>query len=269
MKPDERAVLLVRSEENYMTDRMNAMLEQEGNPMGVELLRVGDAVAYYSRNMPFPLFNHVKGKLAAEEVDAFIDFYEQRGRHAEFQIAPGVSDGLTLKKLAERGYYQSGFHVSMYAELNALRPASLRNEESRITREIEADELSTYGEIHCLGTGLPLSGAVHVADNNRILHVRPGWRYFFGQSEGVQAAVGVMYVQDGIASCTFAATLPDKRNRGLHTALLQARIELAKELNCRMIVAQCAYGSASHRNMEKVGMRMGMTRATWTKLRLT
>lgn len=265
MNPDERAAMLVQSEADYMTDRMTAMLEQEGNPMGVELLRVGDAVAYYSRNMPWPLFNHVKGKLAADEVDTVIDFYEQRGRHAEFQIAPGVSDGNALKMLAERGYYQSGFHLSMFAELDALRSASFRGE-SATTRVIDANELSTYAEIHCLGTGLSLAGAGHVADNNRILHGRPGWHYFFGQSDGIPASVGVMFVQGGIASCTFAATLPDKRNRGLHTALLQARIELARALDCRMIVAQCAYGSASHRNMEKVGMKIGMTRATWNKL---
>ncbi|MDF2834704.1 MAG: family N-acetyltransferase [Paenibacillus sp.] len=248
-----------------MSDRMTAMMEQEGNPMGAEMKSFGNAVAYYSRNMPWTLFNHVKGSLTPEEVDAAIDFYEQRGRRFEFQLAPGITDGQTLRRLAERGYYQSGFHVSMYAELDAMRDASIRNESLSAAR-MEAGEMSTYAEIHCLGTGLPLSGAGHVGENNRILHVRPGWHYLLGRYEGMPASAGVMFARGDVASCTFAATLPDMRNRGLHTALLQARITLAKELACKMIVAQCAYGSASHRNMETVGMRIGMTRATWSKL---
>jgi len=80
MKPDERAQLIVRSAIDYMTDRMTAMKEQEGNPMGVDILQLGEAVAYYSRNMPWPMFNHVKGELAPEDADDAIDFYESRGR---------------------------------------------------------------------------------------------------------------------------------------------------------------------------------------------
>ncbi|MHA6484252.1 GNAT family N-acetyltransferase [Paenibacillus sp. strain BS8-2] len=268
MKPNKRAEILVQSEMDYMTDRMTAMMEQADNPMGVELYRNGDAIAYYSREMPWPLFNHVKGNVLPDEVETLISYYEQRGRHAEFHVAPGVTDPRTLKVLAERGFYQSSFHVCMHGDMDELEALHVQNkqDDSLTTRLLEADEFTTYAEIHCLGTGLPLSGVSHVAENNKLLYKRGSWRYWLSHLEGNPAAVGVMFVKDGIASCTFAATLPEMRNRGLHTTLLHARIAQAKALGCSMIVAQCAYGSTSHRNMESVGLQIGMTRATWTKL---
>lgn len=265
MRPDERAQWIVRSAIDYMTDRMTAMKEQEGNPMGADILQLGEAVAYYSRNMPWPMFNHVKGELAPGDVDDAIDFYELRGRKAEFHIAPGISQAETLRRLAERGFYQSGFHVMMYAD--EWQEEDYPDNNSGIeVRPLEADELLTYADIHCLGTGLSLDGKQHVADNNRLLYTRAGWFYFLGLAEGKPASVGVLFVKDGIAHYTFAATVPEERNKGLHSALLRARLLLARDLGCKLVAAECAYGSASHRNMERAGMKIGMTRATWSKL---
>ncbi|MDQ6421621.1 GNAT family N-acetyltransferase [Paenibacillus sp. LHD-117] len=262
MNPNERAIILVHSEIDYMSDRMTAMKEQDGNPMGVDMQRLGDAVAYYSRNMPWPLFNHVKGALAPEDVEAAIAFYEKRERKAEFYVSPGVFRTETLKLLAERGYYQSAFHVSMYAEPTFQ---DQQNDDVIQIRKLDSDELPVYAEIHCLGTGLSIEGKDHVAANNRLLHERPGWHYYLGLSEGQAASVGVMFVKDDVASFTFAATLPEFRNKGLHTAMLRARLRDAREIGCRIVVAQCAFGSASHRNMERIGMNIGMTRSTWSK----
>jgi hypothetical protein len=265
MNPDERVLALVQSEMDYMSDRMTAMLEQPGNPMGVEMLRLDNAIAYYSRSMPWPLFNHVKGRLSPDDVEKVILFYEERDRQPELQIAPSLYEADTLKLLAKRGFYQSSFHVSMYKDSFKESDARLPDDKIEV-RELSDDEWSTYGDIHCLGTGLSITGRDHVADNNRLLHDRPGWHYRLGLVDGRAASVGVMFVMNGMASFTFAATLPEERAKGLHTAILRDRLLLARQLGCRLVVAQCAYGSASHRNMERVGMRIGMTRSTWSKL---
>lgn len=256
---------LEQSEIDYMKDRMEAMEKLPGNPHGVETVSFGSATAFYSRGMPWPMFNNVKGTLDADQLEAIVKFYEERERSFEFHISPVHIDSHTLNQLARMGFYQSGFHATMYAK------ATVRTVElppGLLVRELREDEFITYAAIHCEATGLSLDGQPYVAENNRILAVRPGWRYYIAYCDDQPAAVAVMYTKGRSASCTFAATLPAYRGRGLQTALLNRRIHDAYTEGCEIVVGQCAYGSGSHANMERAGMRLGYSRATWKRLDL-
>jgi len=107
----DQVILIEQSEIDYMVDRMRAIQERQGNPEGVEMKSFGKAVALYSRTMPWPTFNTVKG-LSSDDVDSIdgiLDFYKSRGRKPQFEIVPSRVDSEMLKKLTERGFYQSGF----------------------------------------------------------------------------------------------------------------------------------------------------------------
>ncbi|UHA72788.1 GNAT family N-acetyltransferase [Paenibacillus sp. 481] len=289
---------LERSEITYMKDRMKAIQEQSGNPEGIMVEQMGSAHLFYSRTMPWPQFNTVKG-LRREDVsqlDDIIAFYAARNRVPQFEIVPGQAHIELFQALAQRGFMQSGFHATLYAQPEAIAELITDDERTtgllgsprsaRLSEASEASELSgslrlpkgklricqigehdveTYATIHCLGTGLGENGISHVARNNTVLMGRPGWSFYIGYVEDVAAAVGVMYEQHGVASLTFAATLPEYRGLGLQTALLRRRISDARH-RCAWVVSQAAYLSVSHRNMERVGMRLGYTRATWTKV---
>ncbi|MCR2805549.1 GNAT family N-acetyltransferase [Paenibacillus soyae] len=257
------AQLLEQSEIDYMSDRMAAMAELPGNPHGVETARFGSATAFYSRGMPWPMFNNVKGALEEDQLASIVAFYEERERSFEFHISPLGTDSRSMERLARIGFYQSGFHATMYTEAAAQTmdlPSGVQ------IRELRDDEFMTYAAIHCEATGLSMDGQIYVAENNRILAVRPGWRYYIAFCEEQPAAVAAMYRNGGSASCTFAATLPAYRGRGLQTALLRRRIADAYSEGCEIVVGQCAYGSTSHANMERAGMRLGYSRATWKRL---
>lgn len=257
------AETLEKSETDYMVDRMNAIKEREGNPEGIEIKQFGNCTAFYSRTMAWGQFNNVKGPLSKEMIDDIIEYYEQRKRNFEFQIIPGTANQEVLKLLAEKGYYQSVFHTTMYCEPQEM---DIGPEDELVIRELHEDEMDLYAEIHCLGTGLSLDGKPYVAANNQVLYSRQGWKFYLGLYKDVPAAVAVMYMKDQTASLTFAATLPEFRGRGFQTRLIQRRIHEAYDNNCNLVVGQCAYCSTSHRNMERAGMRIGYTRATWTKM---
>jgi len=257
------ADLIEQSEMDYMTDRMEAIRAREGNPEGVEVKRFGLATAFYSRTMPWGLFNNVKGKIEEENVEEIITFYRERGRNFEIQVTPGKVNPAVLKELAYSGFYQSGFHTSLYCEARKEEPDHGAEVE---IREFRPEEMDTYAEIHCLGTGLSIEGKPYVAANNEVLFMRPGWRFYIALYNKIPASVAVMYMQEDAASLTFAATLPEYRNKGLQRNLLLKRIDEAYRNGCQWVVGQCAYCSASHRNMERAGMKIGYTRATWTKL---
>jgi GNAT superfamily N-acetyltransferase len=58
-----------------------------------------------------------------------------------------------------------------------------------------------------------------------------------------------------------ASTLPEFRNRGLQSALLQARLNLACEAGCDLAVIVTRPGSVSQRNAERAGFRLAYTKA--------
>lgn len=255
---------LEQSEIDYMTSRVLAIKEREGNPMGVEVQTFGGAMAFYVKEMPWGTFNTVKG-ISSEDigyVDDIIRFFRERNRSFQFEIVPTKANADLLSYLSERGFYQNSFHTTLYGVPDGnLPPFS-----SGITiREITEDEFELYGKLHCLGTGLNVNGASHVADNNRVLFDRQGWRFFIGFVDEQPAGVAVMYINNGVASFTFAATVPEFRRRGLQTAFLLKRIHEAALADCELVVSQAAYTSISHNNMERVGMRIGYTRASWVE----
>ncbi|OWR32796.1 GNAT family N-acetyltransferase [Saccharibacillus sp. O23] len=262
----ELTAAIERSEIDYMLDRMTAIQERPGNPEGIEIRRFGGAVAFSSRTMPWPSFNTVKGLTDAnlDDLDAILEFYRLQGRKAQLEIVPSRVGPDFLRRLNELGLYQSGFHCSLIGEPRP--PVSDRAGQTIAIREIGADEFELYATLHCRGTGLPDEGIPHVRRNNEVLHGRAGWTFFAAESNGVPAAAAVMYERGGIASLTFAATLPEFRRQGLQRALIQHRAAEASARGSKAIVGQCAYLSQSHRNMESVGMKLGYIRTAWTQL---
>lgn len=255
---------MVYSEVDYMMDRMLAIQNREGNPEGIELKRFGNVLCLYSKTMPWATFNTVKGMTHADlnYMDAILDFYRERERKVQFEIVPSLVDTEFLRCLSEQGFFQSGFHASTYME-----PCKFDESPSAEIRiqEVNEDQFKIYAMIHCRGTGLPDHGMKPVAANNQVLYQRPGWRFFIAYLNDQPAATAVMYLKDSIASLTFAATLPDFRGRGLHQLLLERRIAEAQRNACRLVVGQCNFLSQSHRNMERVGMKLGYIRTTWTE----
>ncbi|WP_422657131.1 GNAT family N-acetyltransferase [Paenibacillus sp. EC2-1] len=251
------------SEMDYMTDRMLAIKERGGNPEGIEIEHIGSAICLYSKNMPWPSFNTVKGIRSTDipYIDDMIRFYQSKGRKIQIEIVPSMVDQGLLEVLSEKGLYHAGFHTSMYMELELGIP---EEEHSIEIQPIKCDEFEKYAAVHCEGTGLPPQGIDPVARNNEVLYARPGWTFFMAYVEHKPAAVGVMYIKNGIASLTFAATIPDHRSKGLQQALLRRRLAKAIEEKCRLAVSQCSFLSQSHRNMERTGMKLGYVRTTWT-----
>ncbi|WP_245585849.1 GNAT family N-acetyltransferase [Paenibacillus pinihumi] len=93
------------------------------------------------------------------------------------------------------------------------------------------------------------------------------WSFCIAYVNGkTPAGAAVMYMNKGTASLTFAAVLPEYRGRGIHQALIRRRLDQASRSGCTLAVGQAAYVSASARNMERSGMKLGYTRATWTSM---
>lgn len=263
---NELAARIQQSEVEFFTSRISSIGEREGNPEDVEILKLGHTTAFYIRTMPWGLFNSVKG-FSHEDIghmDEIAAFYRERDRRFQLDIHPASSNQQTLRALAEKGLFQEGFHSVLYglpSEEQPKLPASV----SICQVENEAD-FDQYAGIHCIGAGMDPAHKHHFINNNIGLLHRPGWKLFLAYWKDAPAAVGVMHTYDGIASLALAATAPEYRNKGLQTALLQWRLHEAHKANCELVAGQASFGSTSQHNMERAGLKLAWTRATWAPL---
>jgi GNAT superfamily N-acetyltransferase len=94
----------------------------------------------------------------------------------------------------------------------------------------------------------------------------PGWSLYLARVDGRPAAAATLYIRNKVGYCADATTDPAFRGRGLHGALLATRIRAAHVAGVDFVCSGAEFLSESHRNMERVGMRIQFVRAIWTAL---
>jgi GNAT superfamily N-acetyltransferase len=87
----------------------------------------------------------------------------------------------------------------------------------------------------------------------------------FAFLEGKPAGGGGMYIHEGIAELGGASTRHPYRRRGIQTTLLQARMKLAREMNCYLVMVLTDPGSNSQRNLERIGFQLAYTKLIMIK----
>lgn len=83
---------------------------------------------------------------------------------------------------------------------------------------------------------------------------------FLATSDGAPVGASALSIFEGSAICYFTATRKAYRNRGVQTAMLQARLNYAKSQGCEMAMATSNPGVQSMRNMMRAGFQVAYTR---------
>ena len=249
----------------YTLSRMAVLERIPGNPVGIAYrhLEVG-AVALMVRHLPVPGFNSVVGLRAGHEqqIEPLIAWYRGEGVKAQFETVPGYYDPALGRELARLGYYQSGFHTSLVCGPDLVLPSAPGDGD--VERVESAAVLEEFLDAYIAGRSIP-QGAQFKA-NVRPWLGEPGWQLYLGRADGRPAAAAILFVHDKVGYCADATTDPAFRGRGLQTALLTRRIADARAAGADFVCSGAEFLSQSHRNMERVGMRVQFVRALWTGL---
>ncbi|WP_417899753.1 GNAT family N-acetyltransferase [Bacillus haimaensis] len=258
------AVELENSEIDALHSRLSAIQDIEGNPMGVEMKRFGNATAFSCKNIPGPAFNTVKGLNSEDEgfLEEILDFYRQKEIPVRFELTPAHTSTELLHQLHRLGFYQNDFHTTLFMPISEV---STSEDDSLSIRKMEKHEASTYADIYVQGFQMPAFLKDGVAQNNAVLFDHDRWTFYLASVNGEPAGIGVVFIKDRIATLAAAATLPSFRSRGIQRALIQQRIHQAFREECSLVVGQAKFGSVSQNNMERAGMRIGYTKAIWVK----
>ncbi|MHC2831585.1 MULTISPECIES: GNAT family N-acetyltransferase [Bacillus] len=249
------------AEIHMLSSRLKALQALAENPMQVQMKKFGSATAFSSKIIAGPAFNTVKGITNTDELDEIISYYQSLQIPCRFEITPAQGTAELFQYLSQKGFYQSSFHTALYSiprEDPSLLPANIS------VRQLKENEFHIFADIYVRGFNMPSFTKDGVRQNNEILYNKPGWHFFIAEFQNTPASIGVLYINNGVASLAASATLPEFQRKGCHTALIQKRIETAIEFNCNLIVGQARFGSSSQNNMERAHMKIAYTKSIWT-----
>ena len=262
---DEKlAETIEQAEVDVLHSRLTAIKGISGNPMGVDIQKFGNATAFSVKNIPGPSFNTVKGLKDGDEniVNLIIEYYKDREIPVRFELTPAHASSGLLNYLSEAGFYQTDFHTTLYGALSEeLVPI-----DPEITiRKLKKNEFDTYADIYTKGFQMPAFLKSGIAQNNEVLYDNDNWNFYLASVKNEPAGIGALFINDGIGTLAAAATVPHLRNKGIHSALITARINQAKMLGSTLVVGQARFASVSQNNMERTGMKIAYTKAIWVE----
>ena len=193
-------------------------------------------------------------------VETLARWYAEHDVKPTFELVPGHDKSLG-QELTRLGFYQSGFHASLIGKPD---PDGYEGSEPAIERIATAEALEDYLDAYVAGWGTPEKHRAQFKSNVSPCLEQAGWSLYLARVDGRPAAAATLYVHDGIGYLADSTTDPSFRCRGLHAALLRRRMHDAALAGASLAFSGAEPFSSSHRNMERVGMRLQFTRSKWT-----
>ena len=190
-----------------------------------------------------------------EQLTRLIEIARQRGTKRLFlQIAPSHAPQDLESWIEAEGGKKHNRWVRLWR--NISHPPEV-NTDLEI-RQLSAKDALRSGEIVAESFGMPIELAPWLAS----IIGQAGWTHY-GAFDGAKlVSSAAIYLSGNVGWLGFAATLADYRGRGAQGALIQRRIDYAREHGCDSVVVETAeqtpeHAAPSYRNM----LRFGFTEA--------
>ena len=246
----------------YLRARVTAMSQLPGNPYGAAVRQVGDGYAFVVRALPNPLFNHVMGLTAAAagQLPELADWFAEHGRSMRVEVPPALAGPDLFAALTRQGLHQTGFYAGLYGRPVADVPES--------PVRVESVDVTEFAECYVRGFEFPAERRAMLVESIRVLAGRPDTDFYGARLGSATAGVGMLFRHAGTGYLATAATLPEHRRQGVQSALVRHRMAVAAAAGCDLVVGHATVGGASHRTMERCGLRLAYTKAIWTGPRI-
>ncbi|WP_329183209.1 GNAT family N-acetyltransferase [Actinacidiphila glaucinigra] len=241
--------------------------------LGMNAARIGGGVVLSMRDDPTRFWSKALGfgvtaPVTAEVIGAVCDFYRSEGTsQAVLQIAPAFLPEDWDDIRAREGITAGSSWVKLVCPVEeaVTRARALEPPAGIRVAPVDADQAQEWGAVVTRAFGMPEE---HYAGMTAASVGRRGWHPFAALLDGEIVGTGTMHA-DGDAAQFFAgAVLPHARKRGGQTALLAARALRARDLGCRVLVAETGAEAPGTRNsslhnMLRLGFQVAYERRNW------
>jgi GNAT superfamily N-acetyltransferase len=243
-----------RATADYFVQRFSG----PGNPIGTQFLRIGDMVAtkvpFLKQNELMNSVHHLEDPAALPEVLAF---YAATGQTCWVPVAPYTPASVTDALIA------AGFRVERYQATLVAEPVPDAKADAAV-REIGRDELGVFLDTMNVGFDSPAATLDNLRRNQSFWCDMPNWHLYLAGVDGAPAGAAVLSIHHDIGYLAAGSVLPQFRGRGLHAALIAARLIRCRERRCRVVTVGTAWGTQSQRNLQRAGFALAHVRSIWT-----
>ena len=182
------------------------------------------------------------------------EFFFSRGAGVSVDVCPHADPSLR-ELLVERGY--------RLAELNnvlvrALQPGEHWDVKLPIEAAADPDEFARTVAAGFFGREIVTDDEILLG--HTIFHL-PCGTPLIARIDGNPAGACAWSARNQVASLYSDATLPAYRRRGIHSAMIAARLNAAVAAGCDIATAGTQPGSVSQRNYQRLGFEVAYTKA--------
>lgn len=264
----ELAQRIEQNDIDYALSRLGGMQAVEGNPLQIEIKRYGNVNVFLIRNWPdFWYGNKVLGLEPSSDIylSEIVDLFASHNLNFRFEILPGNLNSSLAVHFHKLGFCQMDFNAAVYGQ-PALAVKTSSNPQIKV-REVQPKEIDTFLNLYQDGFGLPrFSPAERGSVVSWLQRAKSSLHLCIAHVNDIPAGVSILYVENGIGLLADATTLPEFRGRGCHAAMIDYRIAQAEKRNCDLLTGFVEFGSTSHLNLERAGLRVAYTKAMWWKV---
>ena len=199
----------------------------------------------------------MSGPVTPEDLAAVARFYHSLGEAPRVDLCPLAHPSL-LDLLKQEGYRLEHFHSILLLPFSEI-PAPVAPPADLEVRSVVSDEvwLPTVAQGFAEEDTPPQTMLDLLAPT---FHSETATN-FVAWVDGQPAGGGTLLVHEGVAECCSASTRMAFRRRGVQTALLHARLEAARAAGCDLVMVITLPGSASQRNVQRLGFQLAYTKA--------
>lgn len=234
------------------------------NPaLGGSVERVADATAFRWPAVPIVLFNHAIGlgddrTPEDDQIDRILTPYREQGLPCYIQLSPLAEQEELGRRLAERGLERHPSWSVLALTPDSGTPASIN---PPITVEL-VDEGNRADFVRILLEAFQMSGPVGDAISATVGH--PDVLCFLAHYDGEPAGTGQLVIKEDVGGLYSGGVLERFRRRGLHTALVSARIQTALERGLQLLYSETEeIGNQSSRDLQRQGFFEAYEHVNW------
>lgn len=225
----------------------------------------GGVTAFISRGIPNTYFNRAIGlsEQDIEHIPAIVKWFASHGVPARFDLAPPRAAAEVRKALREAGCVEETMPgLTRRLMVGPVSGAPLHPTGIQIENAV-GPLLESFLDIQM--QTWPEDGGTR---GERLARLRftagaPGLTRLVAVMKGEVVGTAALHLVAGVGWLNSGATVPQHRGRGVQTALIRHRINLARQLGADLVCSLVAAGSASERNLRRVGLSPLCDRELW------